>query len=525
MRIASFADKEGSAIDRLCQMNIKRFPHLNIEHGCVHPKRPSEKEIDKAKQMIAKCDVIDFQYWKTAVTIRGIIPEANSKKMILTMHNEHNIEGDWDWKKFKWDLIIVKNGWQKQKLVAEGFDPLLIKHACEFDDFRYIDKLNDQRIVGYVGQIKKNKGVRELKQACDELGYRLLVVGNISEGGYWENLDKNNLMFYTKVPDSDLGKLFHQMRIYCANSDDGTESGTMPILEAMASGIPVVTRKIGLVRDCGEDKKNMVIRKGKYTDIEDLKASLKLVMENSDIANQLRENAWRTVRQYHPEIQAREYNKLYHQVFHGNNLVSIIIPTFNRAEVLLENLESLKQQSYKNFEVIVCDDGSTDETYLHLKKSNFPFPIRYINTGDTDSYGLAKARNLGVIEAIGDILVFCDDRLRMHHDAIKNFVNKLENIENRKIWLWGSKGVFKSFVENFSATWRRSFIDGGMFNERIDTYGGMTQEIAGRYGAQGFQFEFCPQALAEPTVTTHSKSKNRQNIINQKIRLYKMGFQ
>ena len=43
-------------------------------------------------------------------------------------------------------------------------------------------------------------------------------------------------------------------------------------------------------------------------------------------------------------------------------LFSVVIPTYNRAVLLKRALESLVNQTYKNFEVIICDDGSTDNT-------------------------------------------------------------------------------------------------------------------------------------------------------------------
>jgi glycosyltransferase involved in cell wall biosynthesis len=142
-----------------------------------------------------------------------------------------------------------------------------------------------------------------------------------------------------------------------------------------------------------------------------------------------------------------------------------------------------------------------------------------------EGYGLAKARNMGLIEATGEIVVFCDDRLMMHPRAVDEFVKALARLGSKKAWVWGSKGAFKTFVENFSATWRRTVIDGGMFCERIDRYGGMTQEVSGRFGAQGVRFEFCAGAIAEPAFGTHSKSRHRDDITASKVRLYKMGFQ
>ncbi|MBW2593833.1 MAG: glycosyltransferase [Deltaproteobacteria bacterium] len=86
-----------------------------------------------------------------------------------------------------------------------------------------------------------------------------------------------------------------------------------------------------------------------------------------------------------------------------NPLISVIIPTYNRAWVLAEAIDSVLAQDYKNFELIVVDDGSTDNTSDLLDTySNKLKPIRQINAG------VSAARNRGIVEALGDFLAFLD---------------------------------------------------------------------------------------------------------------------
>ena len=61
------------------------------------------------------------------------------------------------------------------------------------------------------------------------------------------------------------------------------------------------------------------------------------------------------------------------------NLVSVIIPTYNRAHTLPRSIESVLNQSYSNFELIIVDDGSTDETADVIKQYN-DSRIRYFHT-------------------------------------------------------------------------------------------------------------------------------------------------
>ncbi len=83
--------------------------------------------------------------------------------------------------------------------------------------------------------------------------------------------------------------------------------------------------------------------------------------------------------------------------------ISIIIATMNRCESLRLCLKSLFAQNYKNFEVIVVDSGSIDDTY----KLAEDFPIRYIETGP--DVNASAARNLGISMAEGIITAFIDD--------------------------------------------------------------------------------------------------------------------
>jgi glycosyltransferase involved in cell wall biosynthesis len=83
--------------------------------------------------------------------------------------------------------------------------------------------------------------------------------------------------------------------------------------------------------------------------------------------------------------------------------VSVIIPTYNRADMLDEALASVFAQTYHDFEVIVVDDGSTDHTGAVIGKFA---RVRYIWQGNS---GRSRARNTGLREARGKYIAFLDD--------------------------------------------------------------------------------------------------------------------
>ncbi len=85
-------------------------------------------------------------------------------------------------------------------------------------------------------------------------------------------------------------------------------------------------------------------------------------------------------------------------------LVSVVILTYNRSSLLLEALASVLQQTFTDFEIIIVNDGSTDDTVERLKPLHDR--IRLINQANA---GLGAARNRGVSEARGTYVALLDD--------------------------------------------------------------------------------------------------------------------
>jgi glycosyltransferase involved in cell wall biosynthesis len=104
-----------------------------------------------------------------------------------------------------------------------------------------------------------------------------------------------------------------------------------------------------------------------------------------------------------------------------NPKVSICVPTYNRKDYLKETLDSVFAQTYKDYEVVVVDDGSTDGTAEMLKQSNYS--VRYHwqkNSGD------AAARNKMIELAQGEFITFIDSDDLLMHDAVERMMNAME---------------------------------------------------------------------------------------------------
>lgn len=103
-----------------------------------------------------------------------------------------------------------------------------------------------------------------------------------------------------------------------------------------------------------------------------------------------------------------------------NALVTIIIPTFNRETKLPDAIESAINQTYKNTQVIVIDDGSIDRTADLVKK--YPQVEYYYKKNG----GQASARNLGLSHAKGSIIASLDSDDIWYPDYLEKCVAKLE---------------------------------------------------------------------------------------------------
>jgi glycosyltransferase involved in cell wall biosynthesis len=131
-------------------------------------------------------------------------------------------------------------------------------------------------------------------------------------------------------------------------------------------------------------------------------------------------------------------------------LVSVIIPVYNSHQFLQEAIDSVLNQTFKDYEVIVVNDGSTNGETLNFL-NNLPPSISVIHK---ENGGLASARNYGIRHSKGEIILTLDSDDKF----ASTFLNEAVEILSEK----NEVGVVSSYVKEFgdsSKTWRTTAFD------------------------------------------------------------------
>lgn len=200
---------------------------------------------------------------------------------------------------------------------------------------------------------------------------------------------------------------------------------------------------------------------------------------------------------------------------------SVIVPAYNSGDTILALLNSLSNQTFKDFEVIVVDDGSQDNTPDIVRS----FPYRLIQL--TRNHGPAYCRNIGADTAQGEILVFTDSDCLVDHNWLENIhknylQNDIEAIMGKlvlmpstllgdsisalgfpaggaigfdKIWKVDQQGFTDSLSSCNCAVRKDIFDKIGGFDESFPYPGGEDTLLAYNLSRLNYRIKYCPDVL------------------------------
>lgn len=211
--------------------------------------------------------------------------------------------------------------------------------------------------------------------------------------------------------------------------------------------------------------------------------------------------------------------------------LSVVVPAFNGAQTISHQLDALQRQQTKfmDWEVIVADNGSTDDTALIVKKYaiSYPVPLKVVDASHRQ--GASHARNVGAIAAQGEVLAFCDcddyvahtwvqaawDGIQSGADIlggeIRSTFIKDKNPEDFS-WEPTDFGGVRSTTFGFGVTSgnlvfrKEAYLKIGGFNESLPPYGGEDSEISFRASRNGLRAQTQPELILYFSPTRDSKT-------------------
>lgn len=105
-------------------------------------------------------------------------------------------------------------------------------------------------------------------------------------------------------------------------------------------------------------------------------------------------------------------------------MISVIIPVYNNWQCLEKCLASLAKQTFKDFEVAIVDDGSTQIQNSKIKTQNYGLIIKFFKI---EHGGAPKARNFGFDQSKGELVLFCDADMELRNDCLEKMTQILRD--------------------------------------------------------------------------------------------------
>lgn len=291
--------------------------------------------------------------------------------------------------------ITVPANWVK-KTIERDFrvSPTVINHGIEWQEWQVKSDRQDYILWN------KNR----MDNVCDPMAMQMLAEKfpqkNFISTFAYKNAP-NNINVIGKQSFDNMKQLVLDANVYLSLVKETFGIGT---LEAMAAGVPVLGWNYGGNVDLVKHKVNGYL--ANFGDYDDLKYGLDYCLKYRDI---LGENGRELARAFTWEDAVTKlYSVLERALNKKSETVSVIIPTYNYADKIDRAIESVCTQTYKPKEIIVVDDGSSDDPSIPVEKFKKEYPAIDIKLIRQENSGVAIARNTGFQESTGDFICCLD---------------------------------------------------------------------------------------------------------------------
>ena len=303
-----------------------------------------------------------------------------------------------------------------------------------------IEPINDGKIrLVWIGSKSTLKYLKEITPALEEVGAKFdnVVLRIICDYFFdLKNMQVEKIHWSLENQVKDLATADIALAPLPNNRFTRCKCG-FKILQYQAAHLPLITSPVGA--------NSTFVRNGDTgllaANVSQWADKITRLIENPDLRKQMADAAKTHVEQFDSDLIGKKLSELISGCIRENintasvinaPKVSICIPTYNRKEYLKETLDSILAQTYKNYEIVIVDDGSTDGTSDMIKTVDYPVTYHWQENG-----GDAAARNKLIELATGDYISFIDSDDLLMPDAVERMVRAMQT-ETEDVVVYGS---------------------------------------------------------------------------------------
>lgn len=327
-----------------------------------------------------------------------------------------------------------------------------------------------------------------------------------------------NIKITGVVPHDQMKTMVQQAAVYASLTKETFGIG---VLEAMASGVPVLGFRYGGNIDIVEHGVTGYL--ANPMDYDDLAYGLDYCLTHRKI---LSDNAREMAKKWTWEKAVEAlYNVLQSAMVEENKGVSVVIPTYNYADVVGRAIQSCLVQDMKPDEIIVVDDGSTDNTRKEVERIISENPRDNITYLRTDNHGVASARNYGVFHSKSKYVCCLDADDEIDNRFLDTCVRYLES--HKDVSLAYTSILARSEDKDQVSTWPGEFDYDAQIqrHNQIPTCNVARREVWERLGGQRSRYAPMGQGSEDADMWTRmgAYGMNAAKATNEPLFIYHMS--
>jgi len=319
MKILEVADRPGWAVDRLSKPLSGIYDNVDIAYFNTKEHRyldtgysKKEGNVQYTDKLANKYDVVHFHKVKSASLVVGRMKPSIRK--IISVHNEHCFD-EIDWSPF--DDVICPTKYCLEEMSKRHKKVHYVPYGIDLNKYYHQFKMPNPNAVGHVGRIVEHKRFNTLADAMGSVKLQLIACGYVDDSRILKRINRE-VKYYkfmklvTLLPEVQMNNFYSFMNLYVCISEPHYETGPLPVLEAMACGIPVLSTEVGWAKDwCTHEKDIWFIKDDVAKDYERLGKTIKNIFDRLDVRVKLRDNALHLIKDFSIENYAEKLMEIY----------------------------------------------------------------------------------------------------------------------------------------------------------------------------------------------------------------------